>query len=183
MLVFSIVTSLAGHNTISVVIIVRIKTHVQPDCLVWRRRPGGFHTWMLVSCNNHPPPILPTMTRWRFERSPMLSEYKHWRVISWNCLGIEPWLLIAMIYRKTFISNDQLIKSNLHYTRGITPKRATSGGIHLRGLAPGQHSSEETSQRWRAVGNAVYDLIGTESNPDLPGRDLATGRHHFILEM
>ena len=28
-------------------------------------------------------------------------------------------------------------KSNLHYTRGITPKRVTSGGIHLHGLAPG----------------------------------------------
>ena len=28
-------------------------------------------------------------------------------------------------------------KSNLHYTRGITPKRVTSGGAHLRGLAPG----------------------------------------------
>ena len=25
-----------------------------------------------------------------------------------------------------------IIKSNLHYTRGITPKRLTSGGIHLR---------------------------------------------------
>ena len=39
------------------------------------------------------------------------------------------------------------IKSNLHYTRRITPKRVTSCGAHLRGLAPGQHSSEETSQR------------------------------------
>ena len=46
-------------------------------------------------------------------------------------------------------------KSNLHYTRGITPKRVTIGGAHLRGLAPGQHSSERTSQRWRAVGNTV----------------------------
>ena len=26
-------------------------------------------------------------------------------------------------------------KPNLHYTRDITPKRATSGGAHLRGLA------------------------------------------------
>ena len=33
--------------------------------------------------------------------------------------------------------------------RGITSKRVTSGEIHLRGLTPGQHSSEETSQRWR----------------------------------
>ena len=46
-------------------------------------------------------------------------------------------------------------KSNLHYTRRITPKRVTSCGAHLRGLAPGQHSSEETSQRWRVVGDTV----------------------------
>ena len=26
-------------------------------------------------------------------------------------------------------------KSNLHYTRGITPKRVTSGGARLHGLA------------------------------------------------
>ena len=46
-------------------------------------------------------------------------------------------------------------KSNLHYTRRITPKRVTSCGAHLRGLAPGQHSSEETSQRWQVVGDTV----------------------------
>ena len=39
--------------------------------------------------------------------------------------------------------------SNFHYVRHITPKRVTSGGIHLRDSASGQHSSEETSQRWR----------------------------------
>ena len=38
-------------------------------------------------------------------------------------------------------------KSNLYYTRRITPKRVTSGGAHLRGLAPGFRSSEETWQR------------------------------------
>ena len=43
------------------------------------------------------------------------------------------------------------IIENLHSTRGITPKRVTSGGIHLRDLASGQHSSEETSLRWRTV--------------------------------
>ena len=47
------------------------------------------------------------------------------------------------------------IKSNLHYTRRITPKRVTSCGAHLRGLAPGLHSSEEASQRWRVVGDTV----------------------------
>ena len=36
------------------------------------------------------------------------------------------------------------VKSNLHYTRRVTPKHVTSGGAHLRGLAPGLHSSEET---------------------------------------
>ena len=52
------------------------------------------------------------------------------------------------------------IKSNLHYSRGVTSKRVTRGGIHLRGLAPGQHSSEETS---RAVGDVVSDLRGHEA--------------------
>ena len=46
-------------------------------------------------------------------------------------------------------------KSNLHYTRRITPKRVMSCGAHLRGLAPGLHSSEETSQRWRVFGDTV----------------------------
>ena len=65
-------------------------------------------------------------------------------------------------------SSDSIVvslnqKSNLHYTRGITPKRVTSGGAHVPGLAPGQHSSEETSQRWRAVGCA--DLTGPGIEP------------------
>ena len=36
----------------------------------------------------------------------------------------------------------------------------TSGRRHHRGLAPWQHSSKETSQRWRAVGDTVTDLTG-----------------------
>ena len=48
---------------------------------------------------------------------------------------------------KTLLSNvKKKKKSNLHYTHGISPKRVTSGGAHLRGLAPGQRSYEETSQ-------------------------------------
>ena len=46
-------------------------------------------------------------------------------------------------------------KSNLNHTRGITLKRVTSGGSQLRCLALGQHSSEEISQRGRAVGDTV----------------------------
>ena len=53
----------------------------------------------------------------------------------------------------------QYFKSNAHYSRDITPKRDTSGGIHLRSMAPGgQHSSEETSQRWLPVADSVSDL-------------------------
>ena len=37
------------------------------------------------------------------------------------------------------IFNLKSKKSNRHYTHGITPKRVTSGGAILRGLAPGQH--------------------------------------------
>ena len=60
----------------------------------------------------------------------------------------------------------KLLKNlNLHYTRGITPKRVTSGGINLRDLAPGLHSSEETSQRWRVIGDIVSDLTGPRIEP------------------
>ena len=34
-------------------------------------------------------------------------------------------------------------------------KRVTNGGAHLRDLTPGQHSSEETSQWWLAIGDTV----------------------------
>ena len=53
---------------------------------------------------------------------------------------------------------DAKLKSNLHYTCGITPKRVTSGGVYLLRLGPGQHSYKETSQRWEVVGDIVSDL-------------------------
>ena len=40
--------------------------------------------------------------------------------------------------------------------------RIKSVGIHLRSLAPGQHSSEETSQRV-----VVSDLYGPETEPQI----------------
>ena len=52
-------------------------------------------------------------------------------------------------------ATQDLKKSNLYCTRGITPKRVASGKVYFRYLAPVQHSSEETSQRWRVVGDAV----------------------------
>ena len=70
----------------------------------------------------------------------------------------------------------QQIKSNLHYTRDITLKRVTSGGAHLRSLAPLQHSSEETSQRWLAVGDTVSDLtgLGIKSQASLTDGDVVS---------
>ena len=39
------------------------------------------------------------------------------------------------------------IKSKLHYTRCITPKRVTSGGAHLRGSTPKNVAT--MASRWR----------------------------------
>ena len=67
-----------------------------------------------------------------------------------------------MKYFKCLVEIAQNISSL--FSRGITPKRVTSGGAHLRDLAPGPHSSEETSQRWRVV-DTVIDLIGLGIKP------------------
>ena len=42
------------------------------------------------------------------------------------------------------------------------PKRVTRSGVHLRGLAPGQHSNVPG---WQAVGDAVFDVAGSEIKP------------------
>ena len=44
-----------------------------------------------------------------------------------------------------------------------------SGGTHLRSLAPGQHSSEETLERWRAIDESVV--------PDSTGRGVLDLAH------
>ena len=66
------------------------------------------------------------------------------------------------------------VSSNLHYTRGITSKSVTIDGIHIRGTAPGQHISEGTSQRWRAVGDTGSDLTGSGIEPMLQVVTLVT---------
>ena len=58
-------------------------------------------------------------------------------------------------------------KSNLHYTRDITPKHVTSSGFHLCDLARGQHISEEASQRWRAVADTISNLTGSVIDPQI----------------
>ena len=39
-----------------------------------------------------------------------------------------------------------------------------SGGAHLHGLTSRQHSSEETSQQWQAIGDTVFDLTDQLGN-------------------
>ena len=51
------------------------------------------------------------------------------------------------------------------------PKRVTSGGAHLRGLAPGQRSSHERSERWGAFGDTVSDLNGSGIEPQTSHTD------------
>ena len=63
------------------------------------------------------------------------------------------------------------------------PKRVTSGAVHLRGLAPGRHSSEKTLQQWRHCA----DLTGPGIEPHTSRTDSVrlttelTGR--FILQL
>ena len=76
-------------------------------------------------------------------------------------------LSFANVFIKLWIIR-YLEKSNLHYTRGITLKRVTSDGTHFCGLAPGQQSSEETSQRWRQC--VRFDWPGRIRTSDLPHR-------------
>ena len=44
---------------------------------------------------------------------------------------------------------------------------AASGGVRPRVLALGQHRSEETSQRWRAVGYTEFDLTDLGIEPQI----------------
>ena len=65
-------------------------------------------------------------------------------------------------------------ESDHYYTRSVTPKRVTSGGVHHRVLARGQHSSEETFQRLRAVGDTVsnFTALGIEPHTFRTDRDV-----------
>ena len=56
-------------------------------------------------------------------------------------------------------------QSNLHYTRGIMPKGVTSGEVQLRGIAPGQYSSEKRRRAGEALAT-VSDLTDLNRTPD-----------------
>ena len=82
-----------------------------------------------------------------------------------------------MFYAKRFGAK---IESNLHYTRAITWKRVTSGGDRPRGLAPEQYNFEETSQRWRAVGDTVSDLADSGIEPFRAESDVLSQSLNFL---
>ena len=57
------------------------------------------------------------------------------------------WILAGEFDAEFVASTGKNSKSNLHYSRDITPKRVTGGGARLRGLTPGQPSFRHTLQR------------------------------------
>ena len=63
------------------------------------------------------------------------------------------------------------IRKMFHYTHGITPKRVTNGGAHIRSLASGLHSYEETSQRGQTVGGIVSGLTDPGFKPPISRTD------------
>ena len=82
-----------------------------------------------------------------------------WAKLSHRCKRLLTVFVIITCQRQDghkLKSNQK--KANLHYTPGITTKRLTSNGIHLRGLARGQHSFEEKTQKWRAAGYTVFSF-------------------------
>ena len=68
---------------------------------------------------------------------------------------------------KSFYQNIKIA-----YSRYSVPKRVTSGGAHLHCLAPGQHSSEETSLRWRAVDDSMFNFTVPRIEPQTSCADM-----------
>ena len=65
----------------------------------------------------------------------------------------------TLVIVETLICPLQIFNQIFIVTRRISTKRETSGGVHLCSIAPGQHSSEKTTLRCRAVGDAVSGLL------------------------
>ena len=75
----------------------------------------------------------------------------------YNAFAVKKIFQLLFNYKTSICDVEQAnskikLKSNLHYTRGITPKRVTSGGPIS---AAQRHSNIKTPQRWRAVDNSV----------------------------
>ena len=88
----------------------------------------------------------------------------------WKKFGICLWskhifkmLNYALSRGKRLTSLHLVNKKKLFiYTRAITQKRVTSGGVHFRAW---QHSSEEMQERWRICSDTVSNLTGQGIEP------------------
>ena len=58
------------------------------------------------------------------------------------------------------------VQKNLHYTRGMTLRRVTRDGGHLRGSAP--ELSNTAPKTHRSGGDAASDWTSSGIKPDLP---------------
>ena len=65
-----------------------------------------------------------------------------------------------MAAHKFFFKSNQILITLVLLNSLLYRNVVASGGARPRGLAPGQRSSKETSQRLRAVGYTVSDLTG-----------------------
>ena len=99
----------------------------------------------------------------------------------WNCIFVVDAAAVKQLVGRSFLDygvsavamavHKFFFKSNLRCTGtrfiklAAVPKRGS--GFRPRVLALGQHRSEETSQRWRAVGYTVSDLTGLGIEPQV----------------
>ena len=67
---------------------------------------------------------------------------------------------VTMAARNFFFKSNQILIILVSLNSLLYRNVVASGGARPRGLAPGQRSSKETSQRLRAVGYTVSDLTG-----------------------
>ena len=81
-----------------------------------------------------------------------------------------------------------LKKYNLYYSLDITSTRITSGGIHLRGIARGQHSSEKNNSGDEPLTTLRPIWPARESNPRLTAAPMVvsftttpSGQFHKLL--
>ena len=66
-------------------------------------------------------------------------------------------LILSLIFVYQHIKSSSYSR---YYTEACNEWR-----VHLRGFAPEQHSCEETSQQWRAVGDTACDLTDPVIKP------------------
>ena len=88
-----------------------------------------------------------------------------------------------MIATGNWLSYSITKKSNLDFTRVIRLKRLTNGGAYLCCLTPEQHSFEELSQLWRAIGGTMSDLAGPGVEPQTPCTDSNVVNFYDILQL